>query len=198
LLTGMSAAAGTASVAWARGAGGKTPQATAGSKLVDNCKKRPHGATLVSEEEDARMGGSGNLKRVAILDGEDSEELGTMETAPSRMPSIPRGPGTGELQSAKFRALVIGCNAYRGAPGRQLRRAVTDATDMAALLREKGYLVDLVCDADRQALGTSCARFASSLSDGYTALMYFAGHGMAVGGRNYLVPVDGSETGESP
>ncbi len=92
-----------------------------------------------------------------------------------------------------FKALVIGNNAYTvEAP---LSQCVNDAEDMAQLLNDKGYSVQLVRDACLQALRSAADAYVESLVDGCTAVVFYGGHGMAAGGCNFLVPIDGNQVG---
>jgi uncharacterized caspase-like protein len=84
-------------------------------------------------------------------------------------------------------ALVIGNAAYRTSP---LRNAVNDATDMAAALQRFGFEVTTLRDADRRSMIEALETFSKQLRQGGVGLFYFAGHGVQVGGENYLVPVD--------
>lgn len=91
-------------------------------------------------------------------------------------------------------ALVVGNAAYTEDIG-QLRNPGNDATDMAATLRQLGFQVTLVLDADKQGLVQAVEAFSRELRPKSVRLFYFAGHG-AVGpdGLNYLVPVQARMT----
>ena len=84
-------------------------------------------------------------------------------------------------------ALVIGNGAYRSQP---LRNPVNDASDVAAKLEKLGFRVVLKTDVGRKAMDASIRQFGRDLLKGGLGLFYFAGHGMQVDGRNYLIPVD--------
>ncbi len=84
-------------------------------------------------------------------------------------------------------ALVIGNGSYRTAP---LRNPPNDAAAMAAALRACGFRVTLLENATRERMFTALREFGTGLQGGGVGLFYFAGHGMQVKGRNYLVPVD--------
>ena len=86
------------------------------------------------------------------------------------------------------RALVIGNGAYKQLG--TLANPRRDAMDMAVKLRSFGIEVDLVLDADRNALVKALAdhnRKATALD---VNILYYAGHGLQVGGINYIAPVD--------
>ena len=84
-------------------------------------------------------------------------------------------------------ALVIGNAAYRDQP---LRNPVNDARAMARTLRELGFDVTEVLDADKRRMEAAVLEFGRKLSPQGVGLFFYAGHGLQVKGRNYLVPVD--------
>ncbi len=84
-------------------------------------------------------------------------------------------------------ALVIGNGGYRLAP---LKNPVNDATDIADTLRTLGFQVTLKLDQDARGIKRAMREFGRALKRSDTVgLFYFAGHGMQVAGRNYLIPV---------
>ena len=52
-----------------------------------------------------------------------------------------------------------------------------------------GFAVDLHLNADRREMWEAIRDFGSELVKGGTGLFFYAGHGMQVNGRNYLVPI---------
>ncbi|NLP60969.1 caspase family protein [Paraburkholderia sacchari] len=92
------------------------------------------------------------------------------------------------LAAAPRMALVVGNAAYPQAP---LNNPGNDARALAAALRSLGFTVDMRLDSSRQqmddAIGAFCDRAASAQ---WAALFYFAGHGIQIDWRNYLLPVD--------
>ncbi len=84
-------------------------------------------------------------------------------------------------------ALVIGNGAYRTSP---LRNPVEDAKAMAEALQKCGFQVTLLEDATRMRMVEALRAFGQTIQGGGVGLFYFAGHGLQVKGRNYLVPVD--------
>jgi uncharacterized caspase-like protein len=93
------------------------------------------------------------------------------------------------------RALVIGNGAYTDMG--LLANPRNDATAMAQRLHDMGIEVDLVLDADRQALVLALARFQERSAAKDINILYYAGHGMQVEGVNYLLPVDMRSEGAS-
>jgi len=84
-------------------------------------------------------------------------------------------------------ALVIGNGAYRDAP---LHNPPNDARAMAQALKDSGFAVTLQVDTDIQGMLTSIRRFGDQLRKGGVGVFYYAGHGMQIKGRNYLIPVN--------
>lgn len=85
-------------------------------------------------------------------------------------------------------ALVIGNAGYD--TGR-LNNPVNDAGDMSRVLSELGFTVELLENAEHLAMEDAIRQFGRELREGGVGLFYFAGHGVQVGGRNYLIPVGG-------
>jgi uncharacterized caspase-like protein len=85
-------------------------------------------------------------------------------------------------------ALVIGNSAYVHAAA--LPNPVNDASDMAAVLAELGFTVILGLDLDKQQFDAKVRDFSRALAEADTGLLFYAGHGLQVAGRNHLVPID--------
>ena len=84
-------------------------------------------------------------------------------------------------------ALVIGNGSYRDAP---LLNPVNDARAMAAALRDAGFSVIGSENASHLEMLDLIREFGDRLKNqGGVGLFYFAGHGMQIKGRNYLIPV---------
>ena len=93
-------------------------------------------------------------------------------------------------------ALVIGNANYPN--GNQLRNPVNDATDMAKALERVGFEVIRSTDAGKESMMAAVNTFGEKLEqEKYkVALFYYAGHGMQVGGKNYLIPIDAQPKSE--
>jgi hypothetical protein len=86
-------------------------------------------------------------------------------------------------------ALVIGNGQYRDSP---LLNPVNDARAVAEALGRAGFRVVQKENAGRAEMQLALRDFGDALKGGGVGLFYFAGHGVQVKGRNYLVPVDAS------
>jgi hypothetical protein len=100
----------------------------------------------------------------------------------------------GVFVSGERQALVIGNNAYQTAP---LQNPENDAEDMSRVLSELGFQVVLRKNADLRSMEDAIRAFGRQLRSGGVGLFYFAGHGMQVEGRNFLIPVNARIDSES-
>lgn len=85
-------------------------------------------------------------------------------------------------------ALVIGNSDYRAMT--RLRNPVNDAQDMAKLLKTIGFETIVLPNANRDQVLDGLERFQRDIRSDSVALVFFAGHGVQVAGRNYLLPTD--------
>jgi uncharacterized caspase-like protein len=94
-------------------------------------------------------------------------------------------------QAERRVALVIGNNAYSAlTPDSQLKKAANDARTIGAALRDMGFEVILKTDASRRETLAALRDFSDRVGSGDTAVFFFAGHGVQIGGNNYLLPSD--------
>ncbi len=95
---------------------------------------------------------------------------------------------TEKTKANKRYALVIGNSAYdMGA----LRNPKNDAQSMAAELTKLGFEVAVHTDKKQKEMIEIIRNFGSKLAKNKgIGLFFFAGHGLQVGGENYIVPID--------
>ncbi len=102
--------------------------------------------------------------------------------------AIPDKPKPSVVNERRI-ALVIGNSAYRNVP--PLTNPVRDATAIADALRRTGFqTVTLLTDLPKEKLVDALRNFAQLADSADWALVYYAGHGIEMGGGNYLIPVD--------
>ncbi len=86
-------------------------------------------------------------------------------------------------------ALVIGNAAYQNAS--QLANPVNDARDMSAALRKVGFEVLSGENLNTEQMKKLILDFGEKLAEKKgVGLFFYAGHGVQIGGRNYLIPVE--------
>ena len=90
------------------------------------------------------------------------------------------------LRTERRVALVIGNGAYGSSP---LPNPVNDARVMAKALKEMGFEVTEKENLNWQDMNEAVGAFGNKLLKGGVGLFYFAGHGIQIEGRNYLIPV---------
>lgn len=90
--------------------------------------------------------------------------------------------------SQKRVALVMGISDYTHAT--QLPNPVQDATKLASVLSSLGFDVTLRTNLGINDMRTEVRNFADKADTAEVALVYFAGHGIEMSGKNYLIPND--------
>ncbi len=109
-------------------------------------------------------------------------------TAPAVAPPAPLVLPTALPASGKRVALVVGIGQYTAATS--LPNPPNDARAVHQALTALGFESDLVVDSDRAGLERAIRRFSTRLEDAAVALFFYAGHGLQVGAKNYLLPTD--------
>jgi uncharacterized caspase-like protein len=90
-------------------------------------------------------------------------------------------------------ALVIGNSAYRVGV---LKNPVNDARAVAASLRAMGFEVTLCENTSLRDMIEAFRQFSLATRSAQVRLVFYAGHGVQLKGRNYLLPVDTEITAE--
>jgi tetratricopeptide (TPR) repeat protein len=116
------------------------------------------------------------------------------------MAALPTPPASGKLAPGKSAAppppsgprkvaLIVGNGAYRNV--QQLDNPPRDARLIADTLRGLGFAtVTLAPDLTRDKFFAALHEFGSEAEKADWAVVYYAGHGMEIGGVNYLIPTD--------
>jgi invasion protein IalB len=85
-------------------------------------------------------------------------------------------------------ALIIGNSSYQTL--RELKNPKNDSIAIAKFFKDAGFEVDARIDLTADAFRRALREFAVKSAQADVAIVYFAGHGIEMGGINYLVPVD--------
>lgn len=96
-----------------------------------------------------------------------------------------------EAQAEKRVALVIGNDRYPAlASSQQLQKAVNDAEAAGNAFSKLGFQVISGRNLGRQGMIDKISEFTQTLAAGDIAAFFYAGHGVAIGGTNFLLPSD--------
>jgi tetratricopeptide (TPR) repeat protein len=150
-----------------------------GSQAIADYRKaiklKPRGRGVREEQAKA-------LERLAALEAPAAAPSQVQAAAPSVLPARPLAP------VGRRAALVIGNGAYKAVS--ELANPAKDAAAVARQLSRLGFEVtekhDLGVAAMRKALG----EFEDKAAGADWAFVYYAGHGVELNGRNWLIPVD--------
>jgi uncharacterized caspase-like protein len=85
-------------------------------------------------------------------------------------------------------ALVVGNSGYAHVPA--LPNPRNDAADMAVKLKGLGFTVISGTDLGFLEMRRTIRSFINSLDGSDIALFFYAGHGLQVNGKNYMIPID--------
>ena len=130
---------------------------------------------------------------VFVLSGNTSVIAQTVQPDRNLIVQATLRPG-GQVVGNQRVALVIGNGSYKDAP---LANPVNDARAVQAVLKDSGFTVIYRENIDQRGMLAALREFGDQLRGGGTSgvgtgLFYYAGHGMQIKGRNYLIPVGSS------
>jgi hypothetical protein len=94
----------------------------------------------------------------------------------------------GPAHAEKRVALIIGNGAYRNVT--QLPNPRNDANDIATSLTRLNFSVNKVIDGTFDDMRRALLQFGRDAVGADMAVIYYSGHGMEIGGENWLIPVD--------
>ena len=96
--------------------------------------------------------------------------------------------GADSASAGKRVAFVVGNGAYKSVT--PLPNPPIDAKSMASLLRNVGFDVVEGINLNRDKMTERLIEFGRRAQGADVAMFFYAGHGIAVDGTNYLLPVD--------
>src|SRR5712671_6757986 len=86
-------------------------------------------------------------------------------------------------------ALIVGNSSYQAVP--QLPNPSRDASAVAKMFRDAGFdSVEIQINVGKLEFKRSIRKFEALADHADIAVVYYAGHGLEIGGTNYLIPVD--------
>lgn len=116
-----------------------------------------------------------------------AQRLADLDALAARLQAMPQ-LSTGASDGQKRHALVIGIDDYEGLT--DLRKAVGDSVTIAATLEGLGFTVARLENLGIDAFDEALDDFYDSVKAGDIAFVFFAGHGVAMDGVNFLLPAD--------
>jgi hypothetical protein len=160
-------------------------------------------ATQAKRELEDRLKSEAALRQQERQARESSEQNIKLEKAERDRLAEENARLRAELEAARqtnvkpnmaFRkALVIGIDNYKHIA--RLATAREDAQAMGRALTTAGFTVSQYLDIGEKDLRAALRKFAAEVEGGDEVAIFFAGHGVQLGGLNYLIPMDVS--GES-
>lgn len=86
-------------------------------------------------------------------------------------------------------ALIVGNSAYQNVP--QLPNPSRDANSVAKMFRDAGFdTVDIQVNVGNLEFKRAIRKFETTADQADIAVVFYAGHGLEIGGVNYLIPTD--------
>jgi uncharacterized protein len=129
----------------------------------------------------------GRLRRLAILPVNRSTCVRTPWALALALTAL-LGLWGGCAQAQNRVALIIGNGTYQNAP--PLPTTLNDAGDIAQSFERLGFATTKLFNASYEDFRRAIRRFNELTQNADLAVVYFGGHGLAVGGENWLLPVD--------
>ncbi len=140
-----------------------------------------------SDSDRAKLEEELRQKITAELASREKERMQTkVESSELAKPQIDKSIRIAPLAYKK--ALIIGNDTYEFIP--KLENARADAQAMAKSLSNLGYHVTLRMDLSDKSMRAAIRQFKENVSSGDEVLFFYAGHGLQLGGANYLLPTD--------
>ena len=95
----------------------------------------------------------------------------------------------GEARAERRVALIVGNSNYAAVP--QLPNPSRDANAVAKMFKEAGFeTIETYVDVGNLDFKRAIRKFEDTAMDADIAVLFYAGHGIEIGGINYLVPID--------
>lgn len=130
----------------------------------------------------------GSTAAVAPTKDEDSNAVAAFETKTVSSTTPTSSINKPSAMTGEHRiALVIGNERYKFSP---LLNPVNDARSMSEALQAVGFQVVLLENATIRQMSDAARNFGDTLQKGDVGLFFYAGHGIQIKGRNYLIPID--------
>jgi carboxyl-terminal processing protease len=137
-----------------------------------------------------------NAVRASVAVGSPAAAASLAKAGPASRPdATPGDSGAVDHPDEHRVALVIGNSTYPSAP---LKNPVNDARAISAKFKALGFDVITRENVKQKDMTRAITQFGEKLAaSGTVGIFYYAGHGMQVRGKNYLIPVDAQISSEA-
>ena len=163
---------------------GDSERALANYRAVLRLKPNDPAAAAAVQEVEHRRAESAGIDLAKAETVQNPAQPQAADSGPRREPPVAQKV----IPPGRRLALVIGNSAYRFAG--KLLNPTNDATDMVLTLQKLHFEVVEGLDLDKRQMEEKLREFGRKLNRTDLALFFYAGHGMQVDGRNYLLPID--------
>lgn len=172
-------------------------QADATAKAFQYCSSRGQKLNVLNNSRDGIYGVTPQTSTVIFIcegpvdagiafNNRTSDNL-NIATNDQKLESIASPSSIANLPTSKRIAFVLGNSAYKTHP---LKNSRNDADDMSQTLRDSGFDVIDLRDANLPQMRAALREFGDKLLSYDVGLVYYSGHGVEVKGRNYFIPVN--------
>jgi hypothetical protein len=166
--------------------------ATFDSTLIESMQKKgvdDELGELRQQKVDTAMLESEAAQKLSMIEQlkQEIEMLKASYTAPKLVAMEPL-PDLSTSEDFDRKALVIGNSQYPLIG--ELKNPGHDAKDIAAALRKLNFKVIVKLNVDQEEMETAITEFGEGLTEDSVGLFYYAGHGVQIKGKNYLIPVE--------
>lgn len=143
---------------------------------------------LNAQQKKKPVGTSKTAPKKAATEESDRDLKPRSDASTDVRPTKTNGAKTSPVFNKNKRiALIIGNSEYESSP---LRNPVNDAVLIGKSLETLGFQVSVKENLSFQEMKKAIQDFSDQLAGGAVGLFYFAGHGIQINGRNFLIPVD--------
>jgi len=164
-------------------------------RLVSEARELERQAAVVRARERADLEAKDRERLAAELREMREQLFRRDEAAKQREDELQRQLADARSAAAKLiapksgrHALVIGIDQYQSIP--RLNNAVADAREVASALRGFGYAVREHKDLAGAGFRRAMRDFRTQIAAGDEVVVFYAGHGVQIGGLNYFLPSD--------
>lgn len=146
-------------------------------------------ATLVIDPNNAEAGAEYEVIAAQVANPSDNARPPSVNPSPAPSPVQASSLQAASAPLGRRIALIIGNSGYQSVPA--LPNPVRDAALIARTLKAVGFSeIRVETDLSRDALNRTLLEFSKAATNAEWAVVYYSGHGMEVGGLDYLIPVD--------